>query len=295
MKNTFCLLLLVLALGLMHHPSDLFAYGGGPFFGKGMKGQSFGAERKSNGPDPEVMGAFVPGRANRAAMERRGFIETGLVPRYPENFDCPKAGSLFASPYRADGSRRTERFFEGLHGGLDIAQPEGTPLVAMADGEVILNHGGVDGGIGGIGGIGLWLRHDPEDTGLDKHVFIEYKHLREMPALEPGDRVKMGQVVAHTGNTGTTGGHYGSAGFHHLHLTAYWSDGPGFKAKRVLIPLGGQWLDPLAFLRGGPFDSRHVSALPQAQKEVGIPFMTDDGQVHPEGARVIWPYVCMPR
>jgi murein DD-endopeptidase MepM/ murein hydrolase activator NlpD len=148
-----------------------------------------------------------------------------MIDRQPDNYDCPKATSLFASPTRSDGSLRNARFFEGLHGGMDIAQPDGTPLLALADGEVIVKHEG-----GSIGGLGIWVRHAPEDTGTGKYVFVEYKHLAKLPDLAIGERVKMGQVIAATGNTGTTGKHYGGNGFYHLHMTARRKC--GFRSRR---------------------------------------------------------------
>lgn len=268
-------------------------------FGPGMRGKMRGggmavqeeAAPAADAPNPEVIGAFVPPRANITAMEKRGFLATGLEAVYPDGFDCPKVMSPFASPTRSDGSQRARRFFQGLHGGMDIPQPGGTPLLALADGEVIVKH---EGEQGGIGGLGLWLRHAPQDTGLGKYVFIEYKHLAKLPDLAVGARVKMGQVIAETGNTGTADGYYGSAGFYHLHMTAYWSDSPEFKFNRVLIPIGGQWLDPLALMRGGPLDSHAAHDLPDARKKVRIPFKSTDGRVFPEGTKVVWPYACKP-
>jgi murein DD-endopeptidase MepM/ murein hydrolase activator NlpD len=258
--------------------------------GKMNEGQDGNASAVEN-PDPEVMGAFFPGKASGEAMEKRGFLATGLEAIYPDKYECPKATSLFASPLRSDGSRRSTRFFEGLHGGLDIPQPEGTPLLAVADGEIIVKH---EGEAGGIGGLGIWVRHAPEDTGMEKYIFVEYKHLAKLPDLAVGDRVKMGQAIAITGNTGTAGGHYGSGGFYHLHMTAYWSDKPDFRFKRVMIPTDGQWLDPLALMRRGPLASHAARDLSRDQKKVRIPYQTPDGRVFPEGTRIIWPYACKP-
>lgn len=277
--------------------ADAFGLGGMKGrMGEGrMRGDDGGNQEQGSrfaGLNAELAEAFIPKRARLDAMEKRGFLSTGLEPVYPDGADCPRVGSSFTSPYRSDGSRRQTLFFEGLHGGMDIAQPEGTPLLAVADGEIIVKH---EGEKEGIGGLGLWVRHSPEDTGLGKYVFVEYKHIARLPDLAIGERVKMGQVIAETGNTGTTGGHYGSAGFHHLHMTAYWSDGPEFRFNRVLIPMGGQWLDPLALMRGGPLDSRAARDLPADQKKVQIPYKTTDGRVFPESTKVVWPYACRPK
>lgn len=290
--------LVLITVFVLIQPIAAEAFSGGGMKGKRSEGRIGGGsiERQDDGappvqgPDPEVMGAFFPQRASREAMEKRGFISTGLEAIYPDSYDCPKATSLFASPSRSDGSRRPSRFFEGLHGGMDIPQPEGTPLLALADGEVIAKH---EGEAGGIGGLGIWMRHAPEDTGTGKYVFVEYKHLAKLPDLAIGERVKMGQVIAATGNTGTAGGYYGSNGFYHLHMTAYWSDVPEF-TKRSMVPIGARWLDPLALMRGGPLDSYAVRDLPQVQKKVRIPFKTSNGLVFPERTKVVWPYACKP-
>lgn len=261
--------------------------------GEGGPGQMQSREQEpsSTGVNPEVMGAFIPQRADAASMAARGFLSTGLEAVYPTSHDCPRLTSPFASPTRTDGSQRSRRYFVGLHGGMDIPAPKGTPLLALADGEVIVVH--EDGS--GIGGLGLWIRHAPEDTGTGKYVFTEYKHIDRLPQLKPGDRVRMGQVLAETGNTGTVGGHYGSEGFYHLHMTAYWSEQADYRFGMVLIPVGGQWLDPLALMRGGPLDSQTLGALPAEQKRVTIPFMSSDGRFYPEGTKVVWPYACTPK
>ncbi|WP_299182621.1 M23 family metallopeptidase [uncultured Neptuniibacter sp.] len=263
--------------------------------GGGKKQQQAEQQEMQGQGTPEMRAkakAFIPPKATREMMKRFGFIATGLSPVYPETFSCPQMGSGFATPYRTDGSSRSRRFFQGLHGGFDIPQAKGVPLIAMADGELILRH---EGQADGIGGKGIWMRHSPEQTGLDKWLFIEYKHLDKLPDLEEGAMIRMGQPVGETGNSGTTGGHYGAAGFYHLHMTAFWSDSPEFSFKRVLIPKEGEWLDPLALFRGGSLDSNQLKALPSDQKAVPIHFISSDGSFHPAGTRIIWPYACSPK
>jgi len=289
MRHNLSVLIAVLCL-LQPIPSEAFGGGGG--WMKGNRGGDFPRMKRGKGKNPEIMGAFVPGNANMEAMKQRGFFSTELNPIYPNDFDCPKVTSPFASPFRGDGSRRPFRFFQGLHGGIDIPQPNGTPLLAVADGEIIAKHEGM---AGGIGGIGLWVRHTPRDTGMEKYIFIEYKHLKKLPDLNVGDQVKMGQVIAETGNTGTTGRHYGSKGHYHLHMTAYWSNNPDFVFKRVMIPARGQWLDPIAIMRGDPLSSHRIKDLSDKQKNVSIPFKTTDGRIFPTNTKVVWPYACKPK
>jgi len=238
--------------------------------------------------DPETIGAFFPQRAIVEAMRRRGFLATGLKPVYPADAKCPEANSFFADTTRGDGSTRNARFYVGYHGGLDIPAPEGTPILAVADGTLV--HAGEGGSIGGIG---IVLRHAPEDTGFPLWVYTEYKHLREPPNLELGRRVRMGEVIAYSGKTGTVGSRaYGAAGHPHLHLTAWYAPGDQYRAGRMLIPLGGQWMDPLALFRGTPLASAEIAALPEQAKKTPLPYKRTNGRVVPSHARIVWPFAC---
>ncbi len=240
--------------------------------------------------DPAISGAFFPTMANKDAMSARGFFATGLTPAYPEDAACPEITSGFAAATRSDGSRRSPRYFQGLHSGVDIPVPEGTPILAMADGTVVHMAEGLN-----IGGIGLTLRHSPQDTGLGVWIYTEYKHLRELPELAVGRRVRRGEPIAVAGATGTAGAHYGEEGFSHLHLAAMSGDGEDFRGQNVLVPVGGRWLDPLALFLGPPVDSQAVTALPEAQRRAPVAYQRPDGTVVPPEARVVWPFVCVPR
>jgi murein DD-endopeptidase MepM/ murein hydrolase activator NlpD len=292
------LLLAALALALTP-PAE--AQKAGNYMGqkKGRKGRMKGRqspppasqEKVSEDSNPEAVAAFSPMMAKLEQMRARGFMATGLVAVYPENADCPKGTSDFASPTRSDGSRRSRRFYQGLHGGYDIPAAEGTPLLAIADGTVVHIHEGAS-----IGGLALILQHAPADTGPGVWTYTEYKHLRELPDLDIGQRVAMGQKIALAGKTGTQGGHYGAQGFSHLHLTAFFSKLGEFKIRRMLVPVEGQWLDPLAlFKKSPPLDSPTLSGLPAAEKRVSIPYKTSDGRIVPAGSRVVWPFVCRSR
>lgn len=239
------------------------------------------------GVDPDLAAAFGPMQATPAAMRQRGFLETGLKPAYPPDAGCPAVTSPFASRSRSDGSPRSRRFFDGLHGGMDIPAPDGTPVLAVAAGTVVHMTTGAS-----IGGIGMVLQHSPDDTGLPAWIYTEYKHLRSVPTLAIGDKIKRGQVVAAVGDTGTAGGHYGEEGFTHLHLSAFMSPQAGFVAARSFIPLDGQWLDPLAIFRGPPLASAEIASLPATQKSVRFGYQTTSGKIVPETAKVIWPLPC---
>lgn len=266
---------------------------------QGMKGKrgmmGGGMEQKpapqgaegSDGPAPDVLGAFSPTRATREHMEARGFSATGLQPVYPADANCPVVTSPFASPYRGDGSTRSRMFFQGLHGGIDIPVPEGTPIIAVADGTLVRKEVGES-----IGGIGMVVQHAPQDTGLPVWIYTEYKHLQELPPQELGAKVRMGEVIAKAGITGTVGKQYGAAGHSHLHLTAWYSDNSEYRSQRMFIPVGGQWMDPLALFRKPPLDTPALRNLPDDQKATPIPYKTAAGRIVPENTRMVWPFVC---
>jgi len=246
-----------------------------------------GGKIKRIRPSPGIIGAFSPRRADLDHMKARGFFPTGLRPVYPEKAECLPVNSLFGSQQRGDGSWRNERFYNGYHGGMDIPATIGTPILAVADGTVIRKKEGM-----GIGGIGVTLQHSPEDTGLTRWIYTEFKHLREMPDVSLGQRIQMGEVLAYSGDTGTKGGYYGDLGHSHLHLTAYSSPSPKYKSKRIFVPLKGEWMDPLALYRGVPIRSEEIVALPKGQKLVVFAYKTTTGKVVPKGAKVIWPFAC---
>lgn len=93
------------------------------------------------------------------------------------------------------------------HGGIDIAAPDGTPILAMADGTVITANA-TDSNGGGYG-YHVKLRHN------DSYVTV-YAHCSRL-AVANGQEVKKGQVIAYVGSTGRSTGN-------HLHFEV-WKDG----------------------------------------------------------------------
>ncbi|MBI3372864.1 MAG: M23 family metallopeptidase [Betaproteobacteria bacterium] len=242
------------------------------------------------GLGPEMIGAFAPMRSDLENMRARGFFATGLRPVYPDAAACLTVNSFFADATRGDGSARNRRFYQGHHGGMDIPAPEGTRIVAVADGVLVSKVVG-----GNIGGIGMVLQHSPEDTGLPVWTYTEYKHLQDLPKFDLGQNVRKGEVIAKAGLSGTTGGHFGPRGHSHLHLSVWYSTGNDYRSQRMFAPVEGYWMDPLALFRRPPFDSAALRDLPEEGKKTPIAYKSADGRIFPEGSKVVWPFVCTPR
>ncbi len=257
--------------------------------------QMRGFGRRGSGERPPAEAQESQGGGPGFLERREGEVKaTGLTPLFPDNRICEPIASPFASPNRYDGSPRRDDRFGGLHGGMDLTLKEGTPLLAVAGATVIAKGKG-----GQLEGFYLWLMHAPSDTGLPPWIYTKYQHLSELPTLNEGDRVHVGQVVASSGKTGTTGGHYGAAGYPHLHLGA--AIGPSGAYQRVgafgsIIKARDALLsDPLILYLPKLDDLSSVASLPEDRKHVRIPVVSDDGAILPTGSKVVWPVSCRSR
>ena len=81
----------------------------------------------------------------------------------------------------------------GMHMGVDIAGPEGTPLIAFTDGKVTAT--GYDGGYGNYV---AWT-----DSFGTEHF---YAHMRGQAMVSPGQQVQKGTKLGEMGNTGRSSG-----------------------------------------------------------------------------------------
>lgn len=223
-----------------------------------------------------------------------GLTETGLQPEFPTGMMCRDIDSeQWAISYTDKRPR------ESYHGGIDMPAPFGTPILAVADGTVVALYEGRKS----YRGKEIILRHTPEDTGLPYWIYSQYSHFDVMPNLEIGDRVKMGQILGPTGNSGIQGKsgkqtkRYGrKARRPAIHFAVWYSDQPEYcNNDRVIIPNGGRWMDPNALYRGKPpFESPELKALPESEKRVPIPVKIKGGGFVPANTRLIWPYMCEP-
>lgn len=102
--------------------------------------------------------------------------------------------------YRADPFTGKTKF----HGGLDIAAPAGTPILAAADGVVIVANSTDSWGYGY--GYHIKIKHNDTYETL-------YAHCSKI-AVSYGQEVKKGQIIGYVGTTGNSTGN-------HLHFEVY--------------------------------------------------------------------------
>ncbi len=215
-------------------------------------------------------------------QQARGAIETGLEPSFIGGADCP---GIDSEEWAIDYSHK--RPWPAMHKGIDIPQPEGTPIRAVADGMVV----GKFENEGNRKGIEVMVRHTPGQTGLAFWTYSQYTHLREMSPLALGAKVKIGQIVGRTSNTGKMGRRIRR---HALHFAILYSSLPQWTNDQTIVaPKQGYWMDPNGFYRAGPpYDSQSLAKLPADQKKVAVPYIKPDGSLVPPNTKRIWPYPC---
>ncbi len=225
---------------------------------------------------------------NKTAAIDRGLLETGIGPMFPKYAKCLGIDDYYAMNYVYKRSNA-----DPLHGGIDIPAPQGTPILAVAAGTVV----GKFLGQNSRRGIEIVLRHSPEDTGRPFWIYTQYAHLSEMPAHRIGQRVRRGEIIGSTGNTGI-GGTSSAENTHRrpaIHFAAWFSSQREFaEVDSVIIPVKSQWMDPNAIYRDGPpYDSKSLKTLPDVEKSISIPVMFIDGTTQPADTKIIWPYTCV--
>lgn len=109
-----------------------------------------------------------------------------LSPPWPDGYTINKN-----SPYgwRIHPISKVKKF----HHGVDVALPNGTELVAPADGVVAHK------GSGASGGNTLIIKHADD-------LYTVYYHLKKPSMLKVGAEVRSGQLIAYSGNTGASTG-----------------------------------------------------------------------------------------
>jgi murein DD-endopeptidase MepM/ murein hydrolase activator NlpD len=215
----------------------------------------------------------------------RGLFETGLRPVFPAHAKCRGIDEGYAISYTAKRGR------EQYHGGIDMPAPWGTPMIAAATGTVV----GKFHGERSFRGIEIVLRHSPDDTGIPLWIYTQYAHCSKMPALELGQRVRIGEHICPTGNTGIDRtGAQSTRRRPAIHFAVFFSTSERYEEiQDVIIPAEGYWMDPVALFRKTlPLDSNSMKALPEAEKQVPVSIMFENGETFPAGTRIVWPYTC---
>lgn len=139
-----------------------------------------------------IPGAKRPAPRPRVAMASRGAGDSrGSSTRaaISIDFSWPLSGRITSGyGWRIHPVFRTRDFHEGI----DIAAPKGTPIRAASDGKVVFS--------GRDGSYGLTVKIDHGNG-----VITRYSH-NSSNAVEVGDRVEKGQVIAYVGRTGVATG-----------------------------------------------------------------------------------------
>ncbi len=176
-----------------------------------------------------LLAAPAPLQAQSSQPPERPFI---LPFRDPPGPDTWLLGQTYGNTVGAYFNRATTyRYSQGIHFGIDLSAPCGTPIVAVADGVVAL----VDARAYGSAPHNLIIDHPQL-----KYSTL-YGHLLERPKLAPGQRIKQGEVVALSGDPDET-----CFGRPHLHLEV--RDYPGRSWKYNPIPLMRADWDNLALV-----------------------------------------------
>ena len=212
----------------------------------------------------------APGAVGQGTPEEQiaaGLYETGLSPQMPADAECPEISLGFGTQLNRSGKKRTEDHGT-VHAGVDWVLPEGTPIVAIADGRVIER--GED--LKDVRGNYVAIEH----SGLGARTYSSYVHLLGFN-VDRGQDVRRGQVIGYVGKTG-------NATYVHLHLNVY-----GDQSMRVG---GRRWkyrYDYLQLLLG---DMAPIDPVKKREQKVPVAYIDQSGQIRPSGAKVIWPFAC---
>jgi murein DD-endopeptidase MepM/ murein hydrolase activator NlpD len=225
-------------------------------------------------------------KCGNEASVAHGLFETGITPRFPDGAKCRGIDDHYAMDYSFKRPRPM------VHGGIDMPAPFGTPIVAAAAGTMVAKFWGAKT----ARGIEIVIRHSPEDTGIPLWIFTQYTHFNEMPKQAVGQRVRMGEVLGPTGNSGVSGrtGKQSNKRRPAIHFAIWFNKSGDYAETRdVIVPKNAQWMDPNALYRNKlPLDSASMKALPAAEKKVPISVMFEDGSLSPADTKLVWPYMC---
>lgn len=239
----------------------------------------------------EISGSTICGMVRRGGCAPNsavdvGMVETGLGPKFPDGLYCHGVDDYWAMDYSYKRNR------QAWHGGIDLPTDWGTPMLAVADGTVVAVFEGEDSKRGKE----IILRHSPGQTSIPFWTYSGYAHLDALPPFKPGQRIKKGQVLGPTGNSGIGGMSRSKSTRRRaaIHFSIVYSESPNYAIiDDVIVPVNGRWMDPVGFYRrAAPYESNALKALPETEKFVAIPVKSEDGTFVPEDTKLIWPYAC---
>ncbi|HEX6231549.1 MAG TPA: peptidoglycan DD-metalloendopeptidase family protein [Jiangellaceae bacterium] len=161
-----------------------------------------------------------------------------------------------ADPHMLRRVTATKRYSNGsAHFAYDYAMPIGTPLFAISDGVILGCNDGVRdqprGKSAGSGAPSNWVLLGTKWKG--KKVTVYYQHMTRGLRVKTGQKVKEGQPIGASGNSGNTTGP-------HLHIAASWGYltsryaylANGGNNKVVIFPTPNIWAgtkSPIATVR----------------------------------------------
>ncbi|WP_157651180.1 hypothetical protein [Dechloromonas denitrificans] len=229
--------------------------GGGT--GGGMGGGSMGGGASSVPYMPPILGDDG---------HRYEFFEpTKLEPKFPDGYRCSSPTAYYGSP---SDSRA-----------LSLMTPPGTPLRAIAVGEVIAK-----GKTPNADGAFLWLRLAPEDTGHPFWTFVKYQRLQDIPSIEIGSRTTVGEVIAVSGETGTSP------------LTTVYGPSPEFrmggKYQSVVKARDGKLDDPMIFYISGIANPQIAHSASEEPKQIAVSVIGPEDMLLPTASNSVWPVAC---
>lgn len=154
---------------------------------------------------------------------------------------------------------------QGMHFGVDLGAPCGTPVVAIGDGVVA----GIDQTSHGAGPHNLMIDHDNGYASF-------YGHLRDRPTVSLGDEVRRGQPIAVSGDPDLT-----CSSRPHLHLEI--RDAPAHRRAFNPLPLIDADWNRLALVGGSAVGYQQDLSVPrqwqlltdQPEIDFGAPLLND--------------------
>ncbi|HBB65259.1 MAG TPA: hypothetical protein DCZ84_01310 [Candidatus Vogelbacteria bacterium] len=167
-----------------------------------LKGDTVQKIAKRYGADSEEIAQFN-------GIDENHPLIAGQIILVPDGESAPAPGRIAQKPRGTSKREVSSGYYikpvakaiktQGIHGynGVDLAAPLGTPIVAAADGQVIVSRS--EGWNGGYGKY-IVIKHNNGAQTL-------YAHNKEN-AVSQGDWVKQGDVIGAVGNTGRSTGYH---------------------------------------------------------------------------------------